>query len=789
MQRTYNQILAILGNFATSHPQVNSHSNGFKTDINQFLKDNEDLSFLFFEPLSMTLNTNTQDFRFRVYSLDFKQKDNAENLGVNNLGNSQDVLSDTAQILTDLRKYLINNFEDNNIFSFQGDGVNLVPVNNYTADYTVGWYMDINVSSALIEGDCDIPNVSVLCPPLQVFINDSFIGDYFNTFILNVVNTSGDLVGEFVDGNWVVPDTGFNPFTVNNSLGCEFLNVTEPPVGQLILPQISLTDENGLVANIDIPNSITIVNGDISTFNITDCGLELTLETAFPILISNNQNGLISSINTDPGGIFNLPTIEVFDGETGVTPVGTVNHMNTIRIVNGDVLSLVQSGDGTTLTINMDNPLPITLKSSDGCVIDTIVTVIDGSFTLPDVAITDDDGLFGNAGIGTALRVTNGTINSITLDDGGCTTVLNLDPCIPCLPINVINSENCDFGEIIDCPTCDGVTWNLRIGAGTTVEGIELLDCEGIIYETTVGVLGEGEYNFCHASSIAPEITNQTGVNIIWTNTAVVCDTGQKYFSLADIPVSDNTGSLGSVAVPTSIVIDGEATIDLTNCVLTVTPTGGGSGINYQRPTWTGQITSYAVGDVGWQASNGTYNWVYTGATTARLDYGSADPFYTLVENNAFGNTFRFTTDNGTPASDGKADFVSGDFTGATDNYIIDHLTGYGWARGKVAFQELWATAVATANGYTLGAYSDFRLPGLSEIESLINWNDEYYNTGNILDRFAFISGNDTTLWLGDTDELTSTANAYKLFSAGDIRRQSKTSTVATGTYICRTHY
>jgi hypothetical protein len=613
----------------------------------------------------------------------------------------------------------------------------------------------------------------------------------FNLYLMDKINKGDDNFDEIISDtefilSGIIQEFSQLPFYVQNKLSLfQDINLT---------PVVEATDDNvnGWQATISlkIPIPYTYCEMPIRPFVTPVIPQPCPFE---PILIENNLGCQFLNITEYPsGGVSILPQIQIFDG---VTSLGNYDITNRINFITECGIDNIQySIDGCELNIDLGSCFPIQLVSGEGCLLDEILTYPSGgTYTLSKTEINDDNGAFDVVFIGQNINVIGGTISAITTTNSGCDTNIILNEVEQCFPINIINTDNCDFGQITECTTCTGFTWDLRIGVATTVQGIELLDCEGNVYNTITDVLTEGDYSFCHNSlSVPPEIISQTGLNVTWNNTSLVCDSEVQYFTLSDIPVSDDTGSLGSVAVPTSVVIDGEATIALSGCVLTVIPIPPTPvGINYQRPTWTGQLTSYAVGDVGWQASNDTYNWVYTGGTHARLDFLSADAFYTLVDNNTFGNTFRFTTDDGTPASDGKADFIITDFSSSTENYIIDHLTGYGWARGKIAFTEIWSDAIATANAYTFsgGTYSDFRLPSLSEIESVLNWTGEYYQSENIFDRNAFIAGNDNTLWLADTDELTSTTNAYKLFAAGDIRRQAKTASTLTGTYVCRTHY
>ena len=234
-------------------------------------------------------------------------------------------------------------------------------------------------------------------------------------------------------------------------------------------------------------------------------------------------------------------------------------------------------------------------------------------------------------------------------------------------------------------------------------------------------------------------------------------------------------------ATPTGASING--------AFIEITVPAGVTGIVYQRPQWGGQITSYADGDVGYSAANGAYNYNETGDVSACLDYTALAPFYTLKFNNAFGNKYRFTTDDGTPASDGKADFILSDFSTATETYyVIDHLTGLGYMQGKVGVTINWASAMAACNAYS-NTYTGWRAISDGEINSVSNDNTPYYSSGNIFRRDVMTTGNEIQMWLGNTDLMVSTNNAFRFNNSGDIARASKTSTTNYGVYIVRNHY
>ena len=59
--------------------------------------------------------------------------------------------------------------------------------------------------------------------------------------------------------------------------------------------------------------------------------------------------------------------------------------------------------------------------------------------------------------------------------------------------------------------------------------------------------------------------------------------------------------------------------------------------------------------------------------------------------------------------------------SGATAACIIDNLTGLMWVRAPDTNPTTWSNALASANGLTLCGFSDWRLPNINELESLVN--------------------------------------------------------------------
>jgi hypothetical protein len=201
------------------------------------------------------------------------------------------------------------------------------------------------------------------------------------------------------------------------------------------------------------------------------------------------------------------------------------------------------------------------------------------------------------------------------------------------------------------------------------------------------------------------------------------------------------------------------------------------SGIAYFDVSLTGQLTSYRTGDDAWRLLNSEYVNTQPAypVSYAQLDTTALDPFRTLLNNNAFGNKNRFTDENGLQ--------VYG------NNYAIDHLTNRGWYL-TVQSAVTWNNAIDNSVAFTVLGYTDFYLPSIKEMESIVDVED---NDVLIYSPFNFsnaIGGVD--LWTSTTNkgETTRAFIVQPLVSGTqsyNVARTLKTSTEKH--YIVRKHY
>jgi hypothetical protein len=224
------------------------------------------------------------------------------------------------------------------------------------------------------------------------------------------------------------------------------------------------------------------------------------------------------------------------------------------------------------------------------------------------------------------------------------------------------------------------------------------------------------------------------------------------------------------------------------------------SGIIYQRVVPI-QRTSYRTGDIGWQVQNGRFT--YAGDTLCGIYQQELDLtagvnfFYTLKHNNAFGSKNRFTTSIGTPASNGLAQFLASDFTGAINGYVIDHLTGMGYNAingtnfGTSGTNTGWNGAVDLAATMSLGGFTDWFMLGIEHYNSVNNMIGSPYSTNNIF-RYSILAGGG----LAFNFVYTSTTPAASVAQAVTYRQTSlgaenanKTGFLQIGALYGRNHY
>jgi len=204
------------------------------------------------------------------------------------------------------------------------------------------------------------------------------------------------------------------------------------------------------------------------------------------------------------------------------------------------------------------------------------------------------------------------------------------------------------------------------------------------------------------------------------------------------------------------------------------------SGIAYQRQYETLQRTSYALYDEAWQLANGGYD--YTPPTNPEyiqeLDLVTDNTGYTLLNNNAFGNKFRFTFGDGTEATNA-----------ATTQYVIDHLTGLGWLDSTAnSFNTSWTNsfgASGTLKGFNdanQSGYNDWFHPNITMLSRVMSYERELGYTFMMLPRARTV-----LFQYGNSNTYTNSDYFYRYRNLGYIDTVLKT--IVSSFLLTRIHY
>ena len=111
--------------------------------------------------------------------------------------------------------------------------------------------------------------------------------------------------------------------------------------------------------------------------------------------------------------------------------------------------------------------------------------------------------------------------------------------------------------------------------------------------------------------------------------------------------------------------------------------------------------------------------------------------------------------------------------TGARAACVTDNLTGLMWVRSPSSVNDTWVNALTAADNLTLCGFSDWRLPNLNELESLVN--SEAANQATFLNDQGF-TGVQADYYWSSSSYAGNTADAWFVDMFGsNVRAISKT--------------
>jgi hypothetical protein len=300
------------------------------------------------------------------------------------------------------------------------------------------------------------------------------------------------------------------------------------------------------------------------------------------------------------------------------------------------------------------------------------------------------------------------------------------------------------------------------VNSGLTIERIIFQDADddfdetSKIYEKTVNF--EVRYKNIYSTlgqptNFATTPNGATQIDLSWTDNATG-ETGYKIYrstnltawALIDTIAANSTSYSDTVTTETQyyyyvVAYNSDGNGYASEVIGGIAYASGGvtpSGIAYQHPQQTFQTVSYRVGDAAWIEANNPYP---TNPTNPLYTAELVDT-YTLVNNNVFGNTYRFTDQTGNVA------ILNNVSAPSTTDTIIDHYTGIEWGYNnyQIGNNKNWNTAIDECLALNVQGFDDWYLPTVNEWLSLLEINGSFYNVNNVI----FVGNRN--FWCGETD-------------------------------------
>jgi hypothetical protein len=407
-----------------------------------------------------------------------------------------------------------------------------------------------------------------------------------------------------------------------------------------------------------------------------------------------------------------LSTVLVSSG--GVTDYTAPDATYTVQYVDG---TLIESGtipSGGSVTVNVPN----------------VITCLDANWTLTDS--------LGN------------TLDSGTIPSGGSATIV--------APDANISLNGVSFPSILS-----GGSDNIQVrqSSGSTQVGSKqgqywrIADSVITLNNTAATTLSTTNVLATDAATIvAPDgdVNNSDS-----TYTASVASGGA--LSLPDSQINVNSASQGNVVSVKTI------DVNVTDGVDPVTP----DAVTLVGNTLTIEVPSGAVAPVGATLMKTGQTTSFRTGDDGDLQEGRDVDFFTLAENNPFGNTQRFTGVTGGYYDQTLAGYYDKDGVATTkalaipDNIVIDWSTYngtnvLGHSLDVDATSVTWGDAIDNALAYSVGSFiSGWRLPNFNECISICDFSRVRFVQNTVFDNL-----NVCNLWTSTTRPST-TANAYLL--------------------------
>ena len=497
-----------------------------------------------------------------------------------------------------------------------------------------------------------------------------------------------------------------------------------------------------------------------------------TMQIALDILAQLNNPDYADNFILDPSA--NLtPFTEKFDDDVAGWKADInikINFLSDRCAVPSSTVPSISTPLNTPVIVkNSDGSYDVSFDAGSTAIIpDSVIKNSDDSFTrslpatnsytIPDSSITDSDGAISSlpATKSFSAKTLQELINSVSVSTiyNDLVTASKLESIIQLLSnTDLENLTTSQLDEITALLTSVQVQL-LSDGQLNDLSTSQLNYITGLLGSTQVALLTSTQISELTSTQIQ-ELTSSQIANLTSAQVQELTNTQIGYMSstqvqelvhsqLANLSTSQLQYILGSVM--SNQFLQDNLSVSQRNSV------------NEIYTLQTGQTTSYATGDDG------------------NLHHGRLADFFTLKTNNIFGNTHRFTDENGNQTY--------------ASNYVIDHATGLGWCRTEQTTAVSWSNAISSANGFslntTIGTLSNFYLPNMSEFLSIMNME----NSNNVTLNYSpfNIAGTSNGRWVSTSISNPNTS-AVKISTAVIPQLTTAAKTGTAPYFVVRRHF
>ena len=746
---TMNQLIKMFSDFADAHLQLNDFGYGPTSDIGTSRQMDFPYMWATHRGSSrLTVNNKTQIPQMTMTFLVVDQiniQSNYKNANGLDSDNSQEVISDTLQIIQDFVTYVSSQLGKYGVKLMEND-ITCEPVFDETPDKVSGWVIDMDLQ--LRHSNCSYP----------------------------------------IDGIDVPVVSNCPTAIVKNSNGTFSISITAGATQ--VLPDVTHTDSDGSSVSLPAQTSFTasacptLVDGEV-VIEDSEGNILHTVPVANDSTVTQVVSG--SSI-TNSNGSFNDTVLP--EGSKTLADVDiTLNGGDTIKSSpsNIDIDIEVEDDAGATVGVVTGNKVIVPAAGSGGGTTTTNTAQLQKTNQLNVFYAGDDGDTSRGRNVNfTTLSETNAFGNTNRFTDTLGTQVYANDVVLDWSTFHDDNKVTAYKRTLEAATTYDGSCTNAPYTHAT--------------YDDWYPTNWEEYFHICDKNFATANYLNYAPFNIdigssvaIWTGSrGKANDHGMVHYNSGFV---SNSKSLSRNFILTR-------TYTLSQLGLT-SPTP--EVIGYHRP-FKGQTTSFVTGDEGWENINNIDP--YIPPINAKMAAQDPNDWFKLVDNNAFGNKSRFTSKNGGYYDfvtstyrdvDGNSttffdEFQDGDSV-VFGGYIIDHLTGLGWIHkdlGTALFGDFITTFIPGYNSIGTNkfhGYTDWKMPTSPESMSI---------------RSLHIKGAHITTAYGNESPYFAihrncmTTSTYPFNTAFNIRvnigTQQHTTfspTTGTNTYatLCRPHY